>query len=183
VKTLFVSLRLLVLLTLLTGFLYPLTIWAVGRMCFPDRAEGSLITRDGHLVGSALLAQKTTAPKYFWPRPSAGDYATIPSGASNLAWTSAQLTTVVAERRAAYPDTVAPADLLTASASGLDPDLSPPAVRVQAGRVARARLLSREQRIALDELIAQQVVGGQFSESRINVLQLNLALDNRFPVP
>jgi K+-transporting ATPase ATPase C chain len=225
-KTLLSSLRLLVVLTVLTGGLYPLAVWSVGRLAFRDRAEGSLVVRDGIVVGSALLAQKTTDPRYFSPRPSAGDYATVASGASNLAWTSSKLAVAVTERRAALvrlfhtpndnwrqsanwsrsdPAAVGerttarspwlheisglggtadlPADFLTASGSGLDPELSPAAVRLQAARVAAARKLTPAQQHALDGLIARQVEGGQFSPDRINVLRLNLALDSALPSP
>lgn len=183
-KTLFSSLRLLAVLTVLTGGLYPLAVWSVGRLAFPDRAGGSFVFRDGIVVGSALLAQKTSNPRYFFPRPSAGDYATVASGASNLAWTSRQLAAAVAERRAALGGAAdLPADLLTASGSGLDPDLSPAAVRLQAVRVAAARRLTPAQQHALDGLIARQVEGGQLSPDRINILRLNLALDSAFPLP
>jgi K+-transporting ATPase ATPase C chain len=183
-KTLLSSLRLLIVLTVLTGGLYPLAVWSVGRLAFRDRASGSLLTRDGIVVGSALLAQKTTDPRYFFPRPSAGDYATVASGASNLAWTSSKLTAAVAERRTVLGGAAdLPADLLTASGSGLDPELSPAAVRLQAARVAVARKLTPAQQHALDGLIARQVEGGQFSPDRINVLRLNLALDSAFPSP
>ncbi len=181
-KTVLQSLRLLAVLTLLTGLLYPLAVWAVGRAFFRAAAEGSLLQRDGRLVGSALLAQQTTDPRYFWPRPSAGDYATVASGASNQAWSSAKLTASIAERRAALGGAAdLPADLLTASGSGLDPHLTPAAVRVQAARVAGARKLTPRQRHALDELIAQHIEGGQISPARVNILQLNLDLDVALP--
>lgn len=181
-KTTLAALRLLVVLTLLTGLVYPLAVWALGRAFFRDAAEGSLLHRGGRLVGSALLAQKTTDPRYFWPRPSAGDYATVASGASNQAWTSASLAKSIADRRAAFaPATEIPADLLTASGSGLDPDLSPAAVRFQVDRVAAARHLTPAQRNALVELVARHTEGGQLSPARINVLRLNLALDTAFP--
>lgn len=182
-KTLLDSLRLLAVLTVLTGLLYPLAVWAVGRTVFREAAGGSLLVRDGRLVGSALLAQKTAGPRHFWPRPSAGDHATVASGASNLAWSSARLAAVTAERRAAHGGGDVPADLLTASGSGLDPHLSPAAVSAQAGRVAAARNLTPGQRRALDELIARHVEGGQLGPARINVLRLNLALDSTFPEP
>jgi K+-transporting ATPase ATPase C chain len=181
-KTVIQSLRLLAVLTLLTGLLYPLAVWAVGRAFFRNAAEGSLLHRDGQLIGSALLAQKTTDPRYFWPRPSAGDYATVASGASNQTWTSSRLAASVAERRAVFGGaTDLPADLLTASGSGLDPHLTPAAVRVQAARVADARKLTPHQRHALDELIAHHIEGGQISPARVNILQLNLDLDAAFP--
>ena len=176
------SLRVLLVLTLLTGLAYPLGVWAVGRAFFRDQAEGSLLTRDGKLVGSALLAQKTDDARYFAARPSAGDYATVASGASNQAWTSAKLAASIAERRAAFGggDNV-PADLLTASGSGLDPHLSVEAVLFQADTIAAARRLSSDQRHALDELIARHVEGGKIGPALINILQLNLALDRTFP--
>jgi potassium-transporting ATPase KdpC subunit len=177
-KNIFISARLLLVLTLLTGGLYPLVVWAIGQGVCRDRAEGSLIERDGRIVGSELLAQRTSSPRYFWARPSASDYATVASGASNQAWTSARLASVIAERHAAFDDRDdVPAELLTASGSGLDPHLSPEAVRVQVERVARVRRLDATQRRALDDWIANHTEGGQLSPPRINVLRLNLALD------
>ncbi|MBI5423157.1 MAG: potassium-transporting ATPase subunit KdpC [Opitutae bacterium] len=180
-KTIFAAFRLFVVLTLLTGLAYPLAVWAIGRAFFRDAAEGSLVHRDGQLVGAALLAQKTTDPRYFWPRPSAGDYATVASGASNQAWTSAALAKSIADRRAAYaPQADVPAELLTASGSGLDPDLSADAARFQIDRIATARHLTPAQRNTLVELVAQHTEGGQLSPARINVLRLNLALNRTF---
>jgi len=181
-KTFLSSVRLLIALTVLTGVLYPLAVWAVGHIAWRDAAEGSLLRRDGNLVGSGLLAQKTSDPRYFWPRPSAGDYATVASGASNLAWTNAKLIAAVAERRA-NAGAQMPSELLTASGSGLDPDLSPAAVRSQAARVGAARRLTADQQNRLDDLVAAQVEGGQITPARINVLKLNLVLDAAFPQP
>ncbi|RXK55585.1 K(+)-transporting ATPase subunit C [Oleiharenicola lentus] len=183
-KTFFSSLRLLGVLTLLTGLLYPLAVWAVGQAFFRDAAEGSQLHREGRLVGSALLAQKTTDPRYFWSRPSAGDYATVASGASNQAWSNAKLAAAIAERRAAHGGAAAlPADLLTGSGGGLDPHLSPAAVIAQKDRVAQARHLNAAQRIALNDLVARHIEGGQFTPARVNILRLNLALDTAFPSP
>ncbi|WP_438481218.1 potassium-transporting ATPase subunit C [Oleiharenicola lentus] len=181
-KILFHSLRVLLGLTILTGLAYPLAVWAVGHVFFREAAEGSLITHHGKLVGSTLLAQKTTDARYFTSRPSTGDYATVASGASNQAWTSAKLAASIAERRAAVGggDNV-PTDLLTASGSGLDPELSVEAVLFQADAIAAARRLSPIQRHALDDLIARHIEKGQFGPSRINILELNLALDVTFP--
>jgi len=179
-KTFLTSFRLLVALSLLTGLLYPLAVWAVGHVFFRQAAEGSLLHRGGQLVGSELLAQEFTDPRYFWPRPSAGDYATVPSSASNQAWTNARLAVAAADRRRTLGD--AP-DLQTASGSGLDPHLSPAAVRMQAGRVVRTRQLTAAQLVTLDELVARHTEGGQISPARINVLNLNLALDSAFPTP
>jgi K+-transporting ATPase ATPase C chain len=181
-KTLFSSLRLLAVLTVLTGLLYPLAVWAVGRAFFRDAAEGSLLQHHGRVVGSALLAQKTDDPRYFSPRPSAGDYATVASGASNQAWTSTKLTTSVAERRTAFAGAAnLPADLLTASGSGLDPHLTPEAVVAQIPRISQARRLGENEQRTLRELIARQTEGGHISPARVNILRLNLALDTVFP--
>lgn len=181
-KTLLSAFRLLCVLTALTGVIYPVAVWSVGRLAWHDAAEGSLLRRDGRLVGSSLLAQKTSDPRYFWPRPSAGDYATVASGASNLAWTSAKLAAAVAGRRVGSGTEAAP-DMLTTSGSGLDPELSLLAIRSQLSRVAAARHLTANQQNKLDDLVAGQVKGGQITPARINVLKLNLALDAAFPPP
>ena len=181
-NTLLTALRLLLVLTVVTGGLYPFAVWALTRIAFTHQAEGLLVVRDGAVVGSALLAQDTAGnPRYFQPRPSAASYATVPSGAGNQSWTSAALAKSIAERRAAFPTAAVPAELLTASGSGLDPDLSPTAIRRQLDRVASARRLDSGQRAVLDELVARLTVGGQLTPARINVLALNLALDARFP--
>jgi K+-transporting ATPase ATPase C chain len=181
-KTFLTSLRLLAVLTLLTGLLYPLAVWAVGHAFFRHKAEGSLLVRHDRIVGSTLLAQKTDDPRYFSPRPSAGYYATVASGASNQAWASAKLATSVSERRAALGGAVdLPADLLTASGSGLDPDLSPASVHVQLPRVAHTRRLDEKQQQALRELVARLTQGGHITPARLSILPLNLALDTDFP--
>lgn len=182
-KTCLASLRLLAVLTVLTGIAYPALVWAVGAAWFPHQATGSLLVRHGRVVGSALLAQATADPRYFHPRPSAGDFLAVPSAGGNAGWTSAQLAAAVAARRADAGGGDVPAELLTDSGSGLDPDLSPEAVRSQLDRVAAARRLSPAQRTALDEVIAGLTAGGQLAPRRVNVLRLNLALDERFPAP
>lgn len=183
-KTFLQSLRLLAVLTVFTGLLYPLAVWAVGRTLFRHQAGGSLLVRDGKPIGSALLAQKTEDPRYFWPRPSAGNYATVASGASNQGWSSASLAGAMAGRRAVHGDAAhLPTDLLTASGSGLDPHLSPAAILSQAPRIAHARRLDAAQQVALNELVARLTEGGQISPARVNVLLLNLALDTAFPSP
>ena len=105
-KTILQSLRILLVLTVLTGIVYPLVVTVIARVAFPDAASGSLVKNAGQIVGSALLAQKSESPKYFWPRPSAGDFATIASGASNLGPTSDALKKLVAERREKFGDDV-----------------------------------------------------------------------------
>jgi K+-transporting ATPase ATPase C chain len=187
-KTLLQSIRLLALLTLLTGALYPLAVWATGRAFFRDTAEGSLLTHNNKVVGSALLGQKNPDPRYFQPRPSAGDYATVASGASNQAWTSAKLAAAVTTASTDFlsfnqlPSTTAlPSDAITSSGSGLDPHISLENARLQLARVARARNLTTPQLATLDSLLAQHTEGGHFTPARLNVLLLNLALDTTFP--
>lgn len=178
------ALRIFLALTLLTGILYPLAVTAIAHTLFLYRAGGSLVQIDGQVIGSELLAQKFSTARYFWPRPSAADYATVPSGASNLAWSSAQLKKVVAERRAnlngADGTQPVPAELIFASGSGLDPHISPAAAFYQMDRVATARGFDGEQRRRLQNLIAQhteQPLWGFLGQSRVNVLRLNIELD------
>ena len=166
----------LVALTLLTGAAYPLLVTGVAKVVAPRQSRGSIVERGGTPVGSELLAQKTENPRYFWPRPSAGDFATVSSAASNQSPTSAALVKAIGERKARFGDH-APADLLTASGSGLDPHISPAAAGFQASRVAQSRGLSLD---AVKALIGQTTEGPQFGflgEPRVNVLSLNLALD------
>lgn len=182
-KTFFTALRLFAILAVLTGVLYPLAVTAIARAACPAKANGSLVNNSaGALVGSSLLAQKTESPRYFWPRPSAGDFATVSSGASNAAPTSAKLQAAVAERAAALrtahglaPDAPVPADLLMTSGSGLDPHISPAAATFQAARVAAARKLPLATVTAA--IAAHTESGGLLGEDRVNVLLLNLALD------
>jgi K+-transporting ATPase ATPase C chain len=185
------ALLILLVLTLLTGVAYPLVVTLVAVIVFPGQALGSLVERQGTIVGSALIGQANDDPRYFWPRPSAVAYmaGSTPerpgsSGASNLAPTSGQWAAQVQERAAALraenglaPDAPVPPDLVQASGSGLDPDLSPAAVRLQIGRVAAARHLDPAR---LAELVDEHVESRQFGllgEPRVNVLRLNLALD------
>jgi potassium-transporting ATPase KdpC subunit len=175
-KTLLQSLRIYLVLTLLTGILYPLAMTGIAGWCFPTQAIGSRIVDNDKLVGSELLAQKFESPRYFWPRPSAGDFATVPSGASNKGPTSTDLKKSIDERRAKF-GTDAPIDLLTASGSGLDPHISPEAARSQISRVAAARNISPQR---ISQLVDQTIESPQFGflgEPRVNILRLNLTLD------
>ena len=154
------------------------------QVAFRNQANGSLIERDGKIVGSELLAQQFTGEKYFWPRPSAGSYATVPSGASNLGPTSQALQSNVTANAAAFrtgnklaADAPVPADMVFTSASGLDPHISPESARLQVGRVAAARAISADQVSALVEKFVEPPQWGIFGEPRVNVLRLNLALD------
>ena len=183
----------LAVLTILTGLVYPLVVTGVAEWAFPHQAHGSLITHDGRTVGSQLIGQTFSDPRYFWSRPSATTDANsrpLPyngglSGGSNLGPTNPDLGKQVKERvaalRAADPGNTqpVPVDLVTASASGLDPDISPAAAEFQVPRVARARGLAES---SVRDLVRQhtherflKVLG----EPRVNVLQLNLALDER----
>jgi K+-transporting ATPase ATPase C chain len=172
--------------TVLVGVAYPLLLFGIGQVAFGDRADGSLVRRHGRVVGSSLIGQAFDAPQYFWGRPSAaGDgYDAGASGASNLGPTSRALAGTVQERiglllRANPGKTAAdvPAELVTASGSGLDPHISPAAAEFQVERVAAARRLDPER---VRELVRHHTQGrdlGFLGEPRVNVLQLNLALD------
>lgn len=176
------ALRMLAVLSLLTGLAYPGLMLAVGRLGFPDQAGGSLLHRDGRVVGSALLAQKFDDPRYFRPRPSAGDYAAVPSGASNLSPDSKALLASVAERNAERNKEGGGREMLFASGSGLDPDITPESALAQIPRILKARGMNAEPGGAdkLKALVKQATQPrslGFLGQERVNVLLLNLALD------
>jgi potassium-transporting ATPase KdpC subunit len=185
----------LLLLTLITGLAYPLAITAIAGVVFPRQAAGSLIERDGHVVGSALIGQEFDSDKYFHGRPSAtvapdpkdstktvpAPYNAANSGGSNLGPTSKALNDRlkgdVDKLKAENPSQPVPVDLVTTSASGLDPDISPEAALFQVPRVAKARSMPEDQ---VRSLVAEKTEGrlaGVLGEPRVNVLALNLALD------
>jgi K+-transporting ATPase ATPase C chain len=170
--------RLFLVLVVLTGVIYPLVVTVLAQILFHDQSQGSLLTVNNVVVGSRLLSQKTESEKYFWPRPSAADYATVASGASNLGPSSDALKKAIADRVAKNGN--APDDMLTASASGLDPEISPEAATWQMDRVARARGFSADEVSRLKALVQEHVENRQLGflgEPRVNVLMLNLALD------
>lgn len=173
-------------LTLLTGLAYPLAMTGLAQTLFPVAANGSLIRRDGVVIGSALIAQPFAGPGYLHPRPSASAWNAAATGASNLGPTSAALVAEVAQRRAAFAaenGAPAPIDAVTASASGLDPDISPATALAEVARIAAARGTAPA---AVRRLIAGAVRGralGLYGEPRVNVLLVNLALDAAFPLP
>lgn len=185
-RVLFQAMMMVVLLTLIGGVMYPAVVTVIGQALWPEESNGSLVKVNDTIVGSALLAQSFKQPKYFWPRPSASNYGTLPSGASNLGPTSAELLKQIAERRrslsAANPNAPSsiPIDALTASASGLDPHISLQSATMQVERVGRARGLSDSKKVDLMALINNHYENRQlriFGEPRINVLLLNLELD------
>ena len=180
------ALVVLTALTLLTGLAYPLLVTGVARICFADQAKGSLLQRDGHVVGSRLIGQPFSDPGHFWSRPSATSpmaYNAANSGGSNLGPTNPALVDAIKARvqalRALDPANPAPVpvDLVTTSASGLDPHITLAAARYQAARVARVRHLPLSRVQALIDSHAQHRVFGFFGEERVNVLELNLDLD------
>ena len=186
-RALLISLRMAVVTIVLTGLIYPLVVWGLGAVLFPKQAAGSLVTgANGTVIGSQLIAQSFTADKYFHPRPSAAGtngYDAMSSSASNLGPTNKLLISAVETRVA---DAVkadgasggsVPVDMVTSSGSGLDPDISPDNAALQVARVAKARGITAQ---AVQQLVAQHTSGrdlGFLGEPRVNVLQLNLALD------
>jgi K+-transporting ATPase ATPase C chain len=180
------ALMVFIALTLLTGIAYPLAVTGVAQVAFPGRADGSLIERGGRVVGSRLIGQAFTEPRYFHPRPSAAGegYDGMASSASNLGPANPELIDEVRARSAAYrrendlrPAQRVPIDAVTTSGSGLDPDISVANARLQAARVARARSLDLNVVQALIEEHADGRSLGFLGEPGVNVLELNLALD------
>ena len=182
--------RIKLFLTLLAGIVYPLTITGICQIVFPHRANGSLVRAGGRVIGSELVGQSFTRPEYFQPRPSAAGtngYDAMASGGSNYGPTNRKLIDRVKSAadkfRKQNPDFTGtiPADLLTMSASGLDPHISPAAALAQAARIASARGMTRD---AVRRLITQFTEApdlGILGEARVNVLGINMALDRQFP--
>lgn len=184
-KTLIQSCMILLVMTVLTGVIYPMLVTGAGQALFRDKAEGQIVQRDGQAVASKIIAQKITSPKYFWPRPSGADYNAASSSGTNLGPTSADLKKQYEERRKAVIEAhpgegEPPQDLLFASGSGLDPEISPAAAIYQLNRVAKARSFNPEQTAQLKALVdehTQRPTLGFMGEARVNVMELNLALD------
>ncbi len=184
------AIRINIFLTILLGVGYPLAVTGISQILFPHQANGSLITKNGQVIGSELIGQNFTKAEYFQPRPSAAGndgYDATASGGSNYGPTNQKLIDRVKASVDKFhkdnPDYNGPipADLLTASASGLDPDISPASAQVQEPRIAKARGISPDQ---LSQLVAQYTKSpdlGLLGEPRVNVLKLNLALDAQYP--
>ncbi len=186
------ALRLLLVLTVVLGLGYPVAAWGAGQLLFTHRADGSAVTAHGTVVGSTLIGQRFTGARWFHPRPSAGDYSAGGdgnggSGASNLGPQNRDLVSAIRTRRAqvarenGVPESAVPPDAVTASASGLDPGISPAYAGIQVDRVARARGLSVAQ---VRGLVDRYTVGrtlGFLGQPYVNVLQLNLAVDRATP--
>jgi len=184
----FIALKILLVLSIITGIAYPLLMTAMAQLIFPVRANGSLVLNNGKIVGSELIGQQFDGSNYFWSSPSAIGYNPVPSGASNLGPTSGKLAKQVAERRDLFSKsnmltetTAVPPEMIFASASGLDPHISPEAALLQVERVSSARKLTEVQKLKVLQLIKNHTEEPQFSllgERRINVFELNLNLDN-----
>jgi potassium-transporting ATPase KdpC subunit len=187
-KQTIIALKFLLVMTILTGIIYPLFMTGVAQVSFPSKANGSLIMKDNKIIGSELIGQNFDSNIYFWSRPSAIGYNPIPSGASNYGPTSDTLRKQVMKRRIFFSKsnslsdtTVIPIEMIFASGSGLDPHISPKAALLQAERVAKARNYDNIQKQKVMQLIKNMTEKPQFSifgEPRINVFELNLAIDN-----
>ena len=182
-----IALRLLLTLSVLTGLLYPLTVTGIAQILLPFQANGSLVVKDGKVIGSCLIGQNFSGPEYFHGRPSAagaGGYDATASSGSNQGPTSRQLIKTTDERVRAFRNEnglaagdLVPADLATASGSGLDPDISPAAARLQARRIASVRGIDLDTVNGFIDNGTKPKQFGLLGEPRVNVLELNLALD------
>jgi potassium-transporting ATPase KdpC subunit len=191
------AVTLIALFTLLTGAILPPLFVQIGALTFPFQAGGSLVQKDGKIVGSAIIGQNFTSPKYFWGRPSAlmgadpkdsskqiaTPYDAGESGASNLAPTSKALIDRVKGDVPKYGPAPVPADAVTTSGSGLDPDISPENAARQVGRVAAARGVASDKVAAVVAAHTQGLMFGLLGAPRVNVLELNMALDAALPAP
>jgi len=180
-KEIKISILMTLLLTLLTGFIYPLLVTVLAQVIFPSQANGSLIKVGDKVIGSKLIGQNFTSEKYFHPRPSESNYDGLKSGGSNLGPTSKKLIKKVNllsdKLKAENPNLQIPSDLVTASASGLDPHISPGTAIFQAQRIAHIRGINQQKLLDLIEKYTEKKLFGVFGEKRVNVLLLNLALD------
>jgi len=187
-KNLWISIAMTVVTTVLLGLIYPLVVTGLAQMLFPHKANGQLVVKNGKVIGSKIIGQGFSGPGYFHSRPSAAGngYDAANSGGSNLGPTNQKLLnrvkSDVASAQAANPAVSVPIDMVTTSASGLDPHITPANAEFQLSRVAKARAISVEQ---VQAVVSKHTEGRQFGilgEPRINVLELNLDLDRQFPV-
>lgn len=182
-----IAIKIFALFTILLGLVYPLLITGIAQLAFPEKANGSLIIQDNKVIGSELIGQKFDSARYFWSRPSATDYNSLPSGGSNLGPASSKLKQLVADRKALWvkSNTTSdseniPSEMLFASASGLDPHISPKAALLQVDRIVEVRQLNSDKMQKLLQSIKELSKVPQFGflgEARINVLLLNIELD------
>lgn len=179
-KSLFIGIKMLFAMTVLTGLIYPTFIWGYANIVIPEKANGSLIEKNSSFVGSELIGQKFSDQKYFWSRPSAVEYNPASSSGTNLSPTSADLKKSVDERKESLAKNHTgepPQDMLFASASGLDPHITPESAEYQIQRVAVARSLDVTTLRHLVQSLTEKPQYGILGEARINVLKLNLALE------
>lgn len=186
-KTISIAIKIFLVFTILTGIIYPLLVTGIAQVIFPHQANGSLILKDNKVIGSELIGQKFDSTIYFTSRPSAVDYNPLPSGGSNYGVTSAKLKAQVTERKNKFiafnglgKDADIPSEMLFASASGLDPHISPKAADLQINRIVKARNFSTIQKQKLKLLVEQMSEAPQLTclgESRVNVLMLNIELN------
>ena len=182
-----IALKFLLVMTILTGIIYPLVMTGLAQVAFPSKSNGSLILKDGKVIGSELIGQKFDSSIYFWSRPSSIGYNPIPSGASNYGPTNDTLKKLIDTRREVFAKNNSidnmmdvPLEMIFASGSGLDPHISPAAAQLQVERIAQARHFDSSQKQNLVETVKKLTEKPQFlilGEERINVLNLNLALD------
>ena len=186
-KQILITIKYFAAITILTGIVYPLFISLISIIFFPGKASGSFIEKDGKVIGSKLIGQKFESDKYFWPRPSVINYNPNPSGASNLGPTSAALKKAFDEREKAFVEknfindaSIVPNEMFFASASGVDPHISPESAKLQVERIVKARNLNNEQKekvITLIDSLTEYPQFGFLGNSVVNVLLLNLQLD------
>ena len=189
-KTLIISLKIFLCLTILTGIIYPLAVTGIVQLAFPAKANGSLVVKDNRIVGSSLIGQSFDSAIYFWPRPSATGYNPMPSGGSNYGLTNEKLKRLSLERKDQFTVanlmdawTVVPSEMLFASGSGLDPHISQAAALMQVDRVAMARGLTPDKKDLMTRLIKEDTQTPPFwltGGERINVLLLNMEIDKQF---
>lgn len=186
-KTLIISLKIFLFFTVLTGIIYPLFVTGIAQVAFPAKADGSLIVKGNKIIGSELIGQQFDSPIYFSSRPSAISYNPLPSGGSNYGLTNTKLKELVSERKKLFITfnqldslTPIPSEMLFASASGLDPHISPAAAMLQVSRIALARNFDLNQKQRLIQCVVNQTEMPQFlclGDERVNVLSLNIELD------